>query len=70
MKITNKRVRQIAAALEEEKKVEIDVMVPLIRHTCAKEYGWSYQETDALTLKEVHQAMTLIGEDIAKRSSQ
>jgi len=70
VKATSERVRKMTAALEGEDKAAIDVVIPLMRHTFAKEYGWSYGDTDALTLKQANQAMMLIGEDMVKRSSQ
>jgi hypothetical protein len=69
VKITSERVRKMTAALAEGNSMAIDVVVPLMRHTFAKEYGWSYSETNALTLREANQAMTLIGEDVSKRPS-
>jgi len=68
--MTSARIERVVAALGEmDKPAMQDTIVPLMRHVLAREYGWSYRETNALTLKEANQAMLLVGEDLERRNN-
>lgn len=66
--MTSARIERVVAALgDTDGQSAQDAVIPLMRHTFAREYGWPYRETDALTLKEANQALVLIGEDMRRR---
>jgi len=67
--MTKGRVARVIAALgNTDEQTEQDVVIPLMRHAFAREFGWTYKDTNALTLKQANQAMVLIGEDIQRRT--
>ena len=44
-----------------------DLSIPIIRHIFAREHGWSYAQTDALTFRQAQQELALIEEDMSAR---
>lgn len=68
-RLATDRIKATAKRLKQERKRtrRWDLSTPIMRHVLAKEYGWSYRQSDELTMREVEQAMALLGEDIEAR---
>lgn len=65
---TPKRVKRYVKLLKEESKVGMrafDIAADIIRHVFAKEYGWTHEESNKMSMSAIGKTLVLLEEDKA-----